>query len=207
MASLKLLVKHVKSDGTAAIKIEVNHKQRHAYIDTNLTASKRDLTPDGKLKKNFYNPILYKRMQKFRDYIHGLGIRINQYNVAELKDYIIEQEISDGGKFIDFISFSTKKNLEIENVKGKNGTYYSNAAAIEWLKKFVGSEKLNVNDINVRFLERLEAFMIQNQLGSAGINNYFRAIRTPNVARLVLVYTLAKERLVREIKALSFVVV
>jgi hypothetical protein len=178
MASLKLLVKHVKTDGTAAIKIEVNHKQRHAYIDTNFTVGKKDLTPEAKLKKNFYHPILYKRMEKFREYIHLLGIQADNYDVTQFKDYILEQEKTVGGSFIDFIAFCDKKNQEIENAKGKNGTYYSNTAAVEWLKKYKGSDILNVNDISVSFLEGLEAFMIQNKLGSAGINSYFRAIRT-----------------------------
>ncbi|MDR0659631.1 MAG: site-specific integrase [Prevotellaceae bacterium] len=178
MATLKLRVKHVKNDGTAGIKIDLIHKERHAFIDTNLFVTKKDLTPDGKLKKGFYNPTINKRVEKLREYIHQLGIQANNYDVVQLKDYILEQERTAGGSFIDFIAFCNKKNEVIENTKGKNGTYYSNTAAVEWLKKFTGSDTLNVNDISVTFLEEFEAFMIQNKLGSAGINNYLRAIRT-----------------------------
>lgn len=179
MATLKPVVRYLKDDNTAKVEIRIGHKTKMAYMDTGLYVTKNDLAVGSlELKKSFNNKSLNTKLNRLRDYLADIGYSIKSYDIHQLKDYLIKKEESHSGGFIDFVKFIEEENQKILNRKGKNGTYYANAAVTEWLKKFTNSESVNINDISVHFLEQFEDYMRDNNLGTAGISSYLRALRT-----------------------------
>ncbi|MDR0970539.1 MAG: site-specific integrase [Lentimicrobiaceae bacterium] len=117
-----------------------------------------------------------ERLEKVYSYIRMLGVKINSYSAKDIKSYLLKMDELEGGKYIDFISYCETDNEKIRKKKGKNGTYYANLSAINWIKKFVG-DSININEINKKFLIKFEEYLISNEVGTAGISAILRAMR------------------------------
>ena len=178
MATISPFIRSIQNVTPMRISIMIGHKTQKKFIPTDIFCAYKDITPDGKLKKSFYSAPLENILHTYRSRIAALGTKARQYTAEDIKKYLVRQDATDGGRFIDFAAFCDKRNEDIKKEKGKNGTWYANTAAIGWLKKFEGSESIDINDITKRRLELFEAYMVSAGVGPAGVNSYFRALRT-----------------------------
>ena len=177
MAALSPYLQKPRPDGLIRISVKIDHKNQRRYIQTEIFCTVKDVSGD-KLRKSFYSAPLEKLLHTYRTRVAELGPKVREYSAEDIKRYLIRQDATDGGKYIDFAAFCDKRNEEIKKEKGKNGTWYANTAAIGWLKKFEKSDFIDINDITKRKLELFEAYMINAQVGPAGVNSYLRALRT-----------------------------
>jgi integrase len=178
MATIKTYIQKRKNDGTHRILIEITHNRQRAYIPTEIYVTDKDLTAKKHLKKTFYSLALDKLIIHYRQQIADMGVIISSYSASDIKTCLIKQNETKGGKYIDFIEFCTGKILELQKIKGKNGTYYQYLSAVNWLKKFKGDENLNILEINKPFVNKFEDYMRQKNVGVAGISASLRALRT-----------------------------
>ncbi|MDR2584811.1 MAG: site-specific integrase [Prevotellaceae bacterium] len=177
MAALSIYLQNPRPDGLISLSIKIDHRSQRRYIKTNVFCSAKDII-GKKLKKNFYSAPIERLLHTYRSRIADLGARVREYSADDIKKYLLRQDATDGGKFIDFIAFCDKRNEELKKEKGKNGTWYANTAAVGWLRKFEGAGSIDINDVTKRRLELFEAYMQRQGVGSFGINSYLRALRT-----------------------------
>ena len=178
MATIKAKIKSKKKDNTMRVFIEVSHGGTRVYIGTEIYVTSKDINNKMQLKKGFSSIPLEKIILNYRKRIAELGVKIKGYSADDIKNYLLKSDETDGGKYIDFIKFCEQRNAEILRQKGKNGTWYANHAAIEWLRVFIKNDELNVNTINKSLLKKFESFLIEQNVGTAGISSYLRALRT-----------------------------
>ncbi|MDR1198637.1 MAG: site-specific integrase [Prevotellaceae bacterium] len=178
MATIVPYIRIQKNDGTYRVLIKITHQKLRVFIPTEIYVSQKDINNKNQLKKNFSSIPLEKIIYTYRNRIAELGTKIKAYSANDIKHYLLKSDRTDGGKYIDFIKFCEHRNTEILRLKGKNGTWYANHAAIEWLKVFIKDSALNVNTINRALLKKFESFLIEQNVGSAGISSYLRALRT-----------------------------
>jgi len=153
MATFKAEVnKHqVRKDGTYTIKIRILHKRKKRYLSTNLVVTKNDLTKSFKLKNYFFIDETEKIIKNYRDICNRNALLLKSIDVNQVYDLITKtDEMSDF--FIDIVSYA-KKYIKTLKTSGKEGTARNYQLAINNLIKFTGTDKIDINRINAKFIK------------------------------------------------------
>lgn len=166
----------IKRDGTTNVKIRIWHKNKPAYIPTELYVipsqmnNKTGLAESGD-NVSHINLIITQWLLKCRTVDMTFGEKRNRLSALDIKKLILNKEEYASG--IDFYAF-TNQLVASTKVNETSRQYHFCA---ERLKAFAGPS-LYFSDINLNFLLRFEAFLYANGARN-GIINYmttFRAI-------------------------------
>jgi len=162
---------HIKSDGTANIKIRITHNRKADYISTDLY-----VTPD-KTKKGYSAGSNSEYVaDRITDYISkyqkaylNLGDKARLLTVKELKKEITEEKKNE----IDFIQFTDNYMKQLES-QGKAGSIRAVRGFLVNLKAF--SPTLYFHQIDSRFLTSLENYLKKRGIEN-GVQSYMSRFR------------------------------
>jgi integrase len=167
MATLKYLVlpHHKKADGSYNVKIRVTQRGQSRYIKTEQYVTSSDISKRkeaGKEKIRIKNQavicLLDDLLQMLRKRLLDVGVVADQWSVDEVVEYLTE---ADGGEFrLNFIDYGLRLADKIE-AEGRRGTARMYRATINSLKRFRGSDYLDINSITTSFLHSYEDFLKQ----------------------------------------------
>ena len=153
MASFKAEVyKHqVRRDGTYSIKIRVIHNREKRYINTDLVVTKDDITKGFKLKNYFFIDETDKIIKKYRDICNKNAVMLKNMDIEQVYDLITKTEKSNSVA-IDIVDYG-KRQIDILIKNGRNKTVSSYKTALNSLIKFVGRERIDINEITAKFIK------------------------------------------------------
>ncbi|KAA6348687.1 hypothetical protein EZS27_003920 [termite gut metagenome] len=138
-----------RADGTYNIKIRLTHNRGVVRISTPFYVSKEDLTKSLKIKNQSIIDSTDELIKKYRDECNRLELQYIDMSASEIADYLKnlskKKEAENG---IDFIAFARSW---IEKNKDKKGIK-NYTIAVNSLIKYIGAERLNILDINFKFL-------------------------------------------------------
>ncbi|MCL2132320.1 MAG: phage integrase SAM-like domain-containing protein, partial [Lentimicrobiaceae bacterium] len=152
MASFKAVVlKHqIRNDATFGIKIRLTHGRKSKYINTDLIVTKDDVTKSFKLKNHFFVDETDKIIKKYRDICNKNAATLKNLDIEQVFDLLTETEKLDGF-FIDIVEYGRKK-VDMLFGKKQKGTARNLQNAINNLIKFVGKEKIDINEITAKLV-------------------------------------------------------
>ncbi len=184
MATLKIVLKNQKKDGTYPLAIRVTKNRRPTYIFLDCNSIKES---DWDAEK--------QRVRKS----HPNSTRLNNFLIAKLAEataHALELEtqnqdvsseaIKEKKKSANTIknkaSFFKQAQVYLDNLKtsGKYNVYVTEEARVNVLREFVGGAKdISFEEINIPFLNRLKAYLkgVRNAKERT-VMNYFVFIRT-----------------------------
>lgn len=138
-----------KADGTYNIKIRVTHNQKKKYLATTYFVTKDDLTRSLKLKNQYYIDECDKLIRKYRSICDGAGESLKSMDVGQVVDLLLsdKEERFD----LDIVAYAREYIQELADT-GHVGNSKSYQVAINSLVKFVGRDKISINEITVRFI-------------------------------------------------------
>lgn len=154
MASISatILKHHKKHNGTWNVKIRISHKGSSVYIDTSIVAKKEDLDTKLRLKKIFVDKYVTTELNRLRDIVNSLGIRVDSMSAQQLKQYMSRKE----DEVLDFFVFFEEY---ISKSSAKTGTILKRNDSIRRLKEFVGRPYLSPMEFTVSFLNDFQEFL------------------------------------------------
>jgi len=152
-------------DGSIRIIIKLHHKNRRRMIGTEIRVLPEDVTKKGKIKSHAINLEIQNILQAFRISVQKLGLKINSMTVEEIANYLTMSSQKD----VDFFEFADELIAEYkkENKTGMASNYQS---AINSLKSFTKSDRLNFNDLNSKFLFNYAAFLKTSKNRANSVN-------------------------------------
>lgn len=161
MATFKVEIKSgdQRRDGKYPISIRLTHKRVPLSITTGLYATPKQLNKDFTIKDAFLYRSADKIVQKYEKLVQELGINLNLYSTKELKEYLLRNTGTREGesRIVDFFAFAKTYIDEIRNEH--EGTADNHESAIANLKRYVGSDKLDINSITYPFLQEYLSWM------------------------------------------------
>lgn len=134
-----------KKDGTYNIKIRVIHNKQKKYIATPYFVTQADLTRALKIKNQRYIDYCNELIHLYRTRSDSLGIRINEMNVEEVVQFVTSPPKAEFK--LDFIEF-VKSRIELEIREGRTGTAKNGEMALRVFEKWLGKDKIDINDIS-----------------------------------------------------------
>ena len=157
MATFRIEVStHKKKDGTFPIYIRATHKKKLRRMKTDLFANSTDLTRDGKLKNG-------NLKWKCDELIQKLYKAQNQISLFDLPqadvDFVVKSvkaSLSEEDWHLDFFAFAEEF---ISKAKVAESTKKTYRVAVSALARFVGGQKLDINDITRPFLQDFSDFL------------------------------------------------
>jgi len=148
--------RRAKKDNTYPVKIQIYHNRIRYPYKTGLAFSKEDYellflpNPKGKAKRN------KEKLDSFKEKAEEIIGKLGDQFTIERFDKLYRQNRSDRGNafriFEDIIN-------EFDN-NGQIGTANNYRNSLSSFKKFVGTEKLFLSEINLDFLNRYERWML-----------------------------------------------
>ncbi len=153
MASISatILKHHRKQNGSWNVKIRISQKGKSVYIDTSIVATKDDLDTKLRLKNVFIDRYLSVELNRLREIINSLGMRVESLTAAQIKTYLTHKE-----EEMDFFKFCEEY---FERNKSRVNTVIKRKSSVERLKEFVKSTSLSPLDIKSRFLNEFQDFL------------------------------------------------
>jgi len=140
-----------RSDNTYNIKIRITHNRRKKYLPTPFYICKDDLTRTLKIKNQFYIDECEKIIRKYREVINKLGERSGTMSVEQIVKAIKEKNY-DEKIDLDIIKYGRAIAAKMKET-GHRGNALAYINVLNNLCKFVGREKISVQEITVKFLE------------------------------------------------------
>lgn len=178
MATLKyvILKHHRRGDGTWNVKIRVTHARSSAYISTSFYVNSKQVNRNLEINDNFLRSEIDIMLTELRRCVVKMRGAESRYSAKELAEYL-EREYSAGKGFI--LCFFKYGELLSEKKKqaGRISTGKLYVTLLNSLKKFTVSEKLPIEEITPRLLEKYETWLRENHLTDTGINLYMRTLR------------------------------
>jgi len=171
-----------RKDGTMNVKIRVTHQRRTLKVATSIYVDSSQVTRSGKFKDERVNDMCESIVRKWRNLTAQLGTA-EELSVADVVRFIREAEKRESFA-LDFIAFGRKVAEGMS--KGTARTY---TTALNALCRFIGSEKLDIRHITVRFLEEFEKFVANEPVYKADRNGKLHEqIRTKEGGRAISSY-------------------
>ena len=138
-----------RKDGTMNVKIRVTHQRKTLKVATSIYVDSTQVTRSGKFKDERVIDMCEDIVRKWRKLASQLGTA-EELEVADVVRFIREVEKRESFS-LDFIAYGRKV------AEGMNkGTARTYTTALNALCRFVGSDKLDIRHITVRFLEEFE---------------------------------------------------
>ncbi len=174
-----VILKHQKrSDGTFNVKIRVTLNRKIGYIPTEHYISVKQLSRDLKdIKDNFINDELTLELVRLRKEISKLGVKVNNYDIKGICQYLEEKRNPFEAFEIDFIEFS--ENVILQMKEDKRNSFANYQGAINNLRAFIKDDRLNINELTARFLRKYEIYLRNKEsMGSRGLELNMTCLRS-----------------------------
>lgn len=151
MATFKaeVLSHHKKMDGTYNVKIRVTHNRRKKYLATPYYVSKDDLTRSLKIKNQRIIDATDDIIRKYRERCNSKGYILKNISVDELVDYILSPD--EENFKLNIFQYARDHVKMLEN-DGRKETANGYRSAINSLERFIGSDQLDINMIDVKLI-------------------------------------------------------
>ena len=139
-----------KADGTYNIKIRVTHKQRKKYLATPWYVTADDLTRSLKLKNQRYIDMAGDVIRRYRTICNNVGEGLDSMTVEQVVELVTRKKESE--RFaLDIVAY-TRAHIRKLTDMGRMGNAKAYQVAINSLVRFAGRERVDINEITVRFL-------------------------------------------------------
>lgn len=137
-----------RPDGTYNVKIRVTYKRKSRILATTITAPAKDVDKNGILKGESLNRG-YNLIFKFQKYLNELDFFLAEtMTVDEVVKYIRRKGSGAGQFHLDFFTFAEKDVLPSKS----QGTALTYQSALNSLRRFLNSSRLDINDITKSML-------------------------------------------------------
>lgn len=146
-----------RRDGTYNVKIRVTHKRRSVKLATNVYLTDQQITKKGRIKDQRIVDQCEDIIRNWRNRTNQLGMAADSLEIEDIVKYI-QGPSGDGNSFIDFIAYADKYIAKILSPRTKR-TY---TTAFNTLRKYIGSDKLDINRISYSFLVSFENYIRDN---------------------------------------------
>lgn len=143
-----------RKDGTYNVKIRVTHRRQTLKLSTNMYVTAHQMTRALKLKDQSIIDEAKRIIDNWRSIVGQLGAAADVMTVRQVVDYIKQTEQNKMVFDLDFIAYGRKK---ADLMRPGTGIGYH--TALNALVRYVGTETLDINRINVRFLTGFERFI------------------------------------------------
>lgn len=154
MATFKATIGYERTDGTYNVRIRVIHNRKIKYIPTTLYVGHADVTRSGKIKnQELLNIIDARYLMRFREIVSTID-GAEFYDVGRLCDAILKRFNNKGGFRLDFFAFLEEKT---KAMKPKTAEGYK--CAENALKRFLGRDELDVNEITTPLIIQFRTFL------------------------------------------------
>lgn len=178
MATFRVVVQkhHLKSDGTYNIKIRVIHQRKVRYIATPYFEPKNEFNK----KLDFRNPELRLKYanieQQYRDAFAKIAQTSESMNIDQVVDFV-KREIANGGSF-SLNLFDYGRTVAERKSAGSRQNYL---IALNSLKRFCGSDILDISDVTTRLLKEWAEWLQKDNQGKPvkgrGVSLYLGYLR------------------------------
>lgn len=159
MPTFKTAIKlhNKRKDGTYNIFIRVTHNRVSTPIKTPFYVSKDDVTRSGKIKNQYYIDKCDEQIKMYRQKCDSLGFGIVDMSLDQIIKFLKEDDSSFN---LDFISYGRSYADKLK--KKQKGTAGNYITAINNLVRFIGNDKLNIIDINKKFIRDWIDWILEN---------------------------------------------
>jgi len=153
MATFKAVVLkgNKRNDGTFNINIRVTHNRKSKYLKTNFVVGKDDLTKGCKLKNYFFIDETEKLIKTYRDICNKNALALPNMDVSQVVDLITQTDKVETFS-LDIVEYG-RKQMDILLQNGKKGTASNLNTSLKNLIKFVGRERIDINEITATFVK------------------------------------------------------
>lgn len=178
--SLKIMLNPLKKrkDGTRTIVLRLTIGRERSYISLGFNAHENDWNERKDCFRKSYNVNAFKEdNERLKLYLYRANeiILAMQREGIEITHKNFKQRFSQKNNKLDVYAFFDEIIEEFE-AKGKLKTASTYEQSKNALKRFYGKKTLRFSDIDVEFLNKLEADLSKTCTGNA-ISVYFRSIR------------------------------
>lgn len=151
MATFKTLIKGEKrKDGTYNVKIRLIHDRDTRFISTPFYVASSEVTKKMNIKNQQVIDASNELIKKYRTICNTVGDRLNGMSVDQIKDLITKDY---SGKWsLDFVDYGRQVIEKLKN-SGHTGNARTYEVALNSLVRFLGCDKLDVLDINTKFIQ------------------------------------------------------
>lgn len=185
MATLKVVISsYASQDKTRAVKIRLTHNRQSVFIGTDFRLAPHEVTAGGKIKNAGVTNQLDQQIRIMRDKLTSIGMRINKYNIRDLRT-LLERTIAIKEGIVkdslDFIDYSRQVISRIEQ------DHWSVALTYKTLVKnmdiYTQGNGLDFNDITPQWLRDFEEWLRAQPCrqgkyrGDTSINHFMKSIR------------------------------
>lgn len=143
-----------RRDGTYNVKIRVTHRRRSVKLATNVYLTDQQVTKKGRIKDQRIVDQCEDIIRKWRNAANQLGVSADALEVEDVVRYITNAQ-AEGSTALDLFVFG-RKCMETM-VPGTRSNYETTLNAV---KRYIGSDKLDIREITVSFLQKFEAFLL-----------------------------------------------
>lgn len=154
MATFKPTIGYQRADGTYNVRIRVIHNRKTKYIPTSVYLNEGDVSRTGKIRDHDkLDRIDRLYLRKFRDIVATIE-GADFYDVDSLCKEILRRFQNKDGFRLDFFEFLNDKT---RSMKPKTAEGYRCAANA--LRRFLGRDDLDVNEITTPLVIRFRTFL------------------------------------------------
>lgn len=165
-------IQRKRKDNTIPINIRIGWRSKYAFITTDYSVFKSDLTKKGELKASH---ILDKCNITISEY-RKITDEIDENSISDVQDIIeIIKTKTEVGEEIDFLKFFTSHTDTL--IKSNAGSAQLYKATLNHLNKYVKGDKLEIARINPNFLQSFDEYLVDEGVGDRGRNIYLGRIR------------------------------
>ncbi|MDR1974884.1 MAG: phage integrase SAM-like domain-containing protein [Bacteroidales bacterium] len=149
--SFHYLVEDKRKDGTFRVKVQVIHQRTKRRFSTDLVVSEKDVTSSGKIKNSVFSIAAEELLQTYRRKCLDILDQLPYMSVDDVIKYVTARENKQFHlNFIEYGEYLCKKML-LDGRTGNTGIYQ---AAINSLKRFAKTDKIDISEITVHFLQQ-----------------------------------------------------
>lgn len=142
-----------RADGSYNVKIRVTYKRVSRFLSTTITAPSKDVDKKGYLKGESLNRG-YKLINRFQEYLNDLDFFLAEtMDVDDVVKYLRGKNSGPGKFKLDFFEFAENEVLS----KKEPGTAQTYRSAINSFKRYLDSDRLDINDITKTLLQDFAA--------------------------------------------------
>ena len=175
---------HEHKDGTFPVKIRITYKAKCAYMQTPYKVYKTQLDSKYKIKDKFMLRELKEDLLKAETHIATNFRKLSLKPAKEISDYLYSFLYEEKCEFLPYVPFAREFIEKKRKMKGDNWRNYK--LSLDRLISFVGREDLDINEINLRFLNRFNEYLMDIGVGNKGRHLYLANLRaTLNEAKNV----------------------
>lgn len=180
MPTFKIVVPHFNrktESGNYSVSIRLTHNRKNAYLPTSVKVLPQQISKKGEITDPRLLVALNQRIMDLQSALLSLGVAVDHYTAAELKDLLLRHEkaaskpIQQG---IDLLLFWRQEFLPSIRQKRTRELY---CTSMRRFARFIRQEYINTSTINLRLIRDYEEHLRRDGVGPRGINLYLTHLK------------------------------